>query len=267
GEALDLLHMCGILGIDIDIRGSNDYKDIAGADIVVLTAGFIRKADMTRMDLLFKNSEIVKQVSEKIKEYAPNSKLIVVTNPLDVMTYIAYKTTGFGKQRVMGFSGPRGAGRFKTLVKRELKVSYKDMDVPIIGEHGETMVLLPRHTYICGKPLTELLPSEKISQLVEETRKMGAQVIKLKGWSASHAPGAGVAVMVESILRDQKRVIPTSVYLTGEYGVSDVCLVVPAVLGREGVEKVIELPLNDEEKQAFMKSFETVRNAISQLKL
>lgn len=267
GEALDLSHMCGILGIDIDIRGSNDYKDMAGSDIVVIPAGFVRKADMTRMDLLFKNSEVIKQVSEKVREYAPNSKVIVVTNPLDVMTYVAYKVTGFERNRVMGFSGPLDTGRFKALIKRELSVSYMSMDVPIIGEHGETMVLLPRHTYVCGKPLVELLPREKIDKIVEETRKMGAQVIKLKGWSASHAPGAGVAIMAESIVKDQKRVVPTSVYLEGEYGVSGVCLVVPTVLGKKGVENIIELPLNDEEKNAFMKSAETVRNAIAQLKL
>jgi malate dehydrogenase len=267
GEALDLSHMCGILGIDVDIRGSNDYKDMEGSDIVVVPAGFIRKADMTRMDLLFKNYEVVKLVSEKIREYAPKSKVIVVTNPLDVMTYVAYKVTGFERNRVMGFSGPLDTGRFKTLIKRELGVSYKSIDAPIIGEHGETMVLLPRHTYVCGKPLVELLPKEKIDKIVEETKKMGAQVIKLKGWSASHAPGAGVAIMVESIVKDQKRVIPTSVYLQGEYGVSDVCLVVPAVLGGNGVENIIELPLNDEEKNAFMKSAETVKNAIAQLKL
>ncbi|MCS7125482.1 MAG: malate dehydrogenase [Aigarchaeota archaeon] len=266
GEALDLQHMCGILDIDIDIRGSNDYKDMEGSDIVIVPAGFIRKADMTRMDLLFKNFDVVKQVSEKIKEYAPKSKVVVVTNPLDPMTYTVYKVTGFERNRVMGFSGPLDTGRFKSLIRRELKVSYKSIDAPITGEHGETMVLLPRLTYICGKPLIELLPREKINQLVEETRKMGAQIIKLKGWSASHSTGAGIAIMVESIVKDKKRVIPTSIYLQGEYGLSDVCLVTPAVIGKDGIEKIIELPLNDEERSALLKSYETVKNAIAQLK-
>lgn len=266
GEALDLQHMCGILDIDIDIRGSNDYRDMEGSEVVVVPAGFIRRADMTRMDLLFKNFEVVKQVSEKIREYAPKSKVIVVTNPLDPMTYTAYRVTGFDRRRVMGFSGPLDTGRFKTLIRKELNVSYRSIDAPITGEHGETMVLLPRLTYVCGKPLVELLPKERIDQMVEETRKMGAQIIKLKGWSASHSAGAGVAVMVESILKDKKRVIPTSVYLQGEYGLSDVCLVTPVVIGREGVEKIIELPLNDEERAALMKSYETVKNAVSQLK-
>ncbi|MEN2975143.1 MAG: malate dehydrogenase [Candidatus Caldarchaeales archaeon] len=266
GEALDLQHMCGILDIDIDIRGSNDYRDMEGSDIVVVPAGFIRKADMTRMDLLFKNFDVVRQVSEKIREYAPRSKVVVVTNPLDPMTYTAYKVTGFERNRVMGFSGPLDTGRYKTLIRRELGVSYKSIDAPITGEHGETMVLLPRLTYVCGKPLIELLPREKINQLNEETRKMGAQIIKLKGWSASHSTGAGIAIMVESMVKDKKRVIPTSIYLQGEYGLSDVCLVTPAVIGENGVEKIIELPLNDEERSALLKSYETVKNAIAQLK-
>jgi len=267
GEALDISHMCGILNLDIDVRGSNDYRDMEGSDVVVVPAGSVRKAGMTRLDLLHKNAGVIKQVSEKIKEYAPKAKIVMVTNPLDVMTYLAYKVTGFERKRVMGFSSPLDMGRFKYLIRKELGVSYRSIETTIIGQHGETMVLLPRHTYVGGKPLTELLPKEKIDEIVEKTKKMGAEVIKLKGWSASHAPGAGVAEMVEAIVRDRKRVIPASTPLDGEYGVRDVSIVVPTVLGKNGVEKIIELSLTEDERAAFEKSVETVKNAIAQLKL
>jgi malate dehydrogenase len=261
GEALDLSHMASILGIDVEITGSNDYKDIAGADLVVITAGVVRKADMTRMDLLQKNTAIVADVSEKVREYAPNSKVIVVTNPLDVMTYVALRKTGFGRERVIGFSGLLDFGRFRYLVAKELGVSRSSIVGPIIGEHGDNMVLLPRLTHVLGKPLTSLLSREKIGELVERTRKAGAEVISLKGWSASHAPGAGVMLMAEAILKDTDAVIPSSVYLRGEYGVDGVCSVVPAVLGLSGVKRIIELDLDDSERREFLKSVEVVRQA------
>ncbi|MEM1991622.1 MAG: malate dehydrogenase [Nitrososphaerota archaeon] len=267
GEALDLTHMCATLGIDIDISGSNDYKDMSGSELVIVPAGFIRTADMSRLDLLYKNSEVIKAVSKGIKEYAPNSKVIMVTNPLDVMTYLAYKVTGFESNRVLGFSGLLDTSRYKSLIAKELGVAASTIYTTIIGEHGDTMVLLPRFTMVGGVPLESLIPKEKIQQIIERTKKMGAEIIKLKKWSASHAVGAGVATMAEAIIKDTKAVIPVSTYLQGEYGVSDVCVVVPAVIGKNGIEKIIELPLNDEERTAFLKSVETVKSAISQLKL
>ncbi|MEM2543554.1 MAG: malate dehydrogenase [Nitrososphaerota archaeon] len=267
GEALDLTHMCATLGIDIDISGSNDYKDMSGSELVIVPAGFIRTADMSRLDLLYKNSEVIKAVSKGIKEYAPNSKVIMVTNPLDVMTYLAYKVTGFESNRVLGFSGLLDTSRYKSLIAKELGVAASTIYTTIIGEHGDTMVLLPRFTMVGGVPLESLIPKEKIQQIIERTKKMGAEIIKLKKWSASHAVGAGVATMAEAIIKDTKAVIPVSTYLQGEYGVSDVCVVVPAVIGKNGIEKIIELPLNDEERAAFLKSVETVKSAISQLKL
>jgi len=261
GEALDLSHMASILGLDVEITGSNDYRDMAGADLVVITAGVVRRADMTRMDLLQKNSAIVSDVSEKVKEYAPSSRVIVVTNPLDVMTYVALKKTGFERERVVGFSGLLDFGRFRYLVARELGVSRSSIVGPIIGEHGDSMVLLPRLTHVLGKPLTSLLPKEKIAELVEKTRKAGAEVISLKGWSASHAPGAGVSLMAEAILRDTNAVIPSSIYLRGEYGVDGVCSVVPVVLGSSGVKRVIVLDLDDSERREFLRSVEVVRQA------
>ncbi len=261
GEALDLSHMASILGIDVEITGSNDYRDISGADLTVITAGVIRKADMTRMDLLQKNTAIVSDVSERVREYAPNSKVIVVTNPLDVMTYVALRKTGFERERVVGFSGLLDFGRFRYLVAKELGVSRSSIIGPIIGEHGDSMVLLPRLTHVLGKPLTSLLPQEKIGELVERTRRAGAEIISLKGWSASHAPGAGVALMAEAILKDTNAVIPSSVYLRGEYGVNGVCSVVPAVLGLSGVKRIIELDLDDSERREFLRSVDVVRQA------
>jgi malate dehydrogenase len=261
GEALDLSHMASILGIDVEITGSNDYRDLSGADLVIVTAGVVRRADMTRMDLLTKNASIVSDVSDKIREYASRSRVIMVTNPLDVMTYVALRRTGFERERVMGFSGLLDFGRFRYLVARELGVSRSSIIGPIIGEHGDSMVLLPRLTTVLGEPLTSLLPSERIMELVERTRRAGAEVISLKGWSASHAPGAGAALMAEAIIRDTNAVVPVSLYLKGEYGVEGVCVVVPAVLGWSGVKRVIELSLTESERSEFLRSVEVVRQA------
>jgi len=267
GEALDLNHACAILDLDIDVKGTNDYRDIAGSDVVVVTAGLVRKPDMTRLDLLFKNSEIIKDVARNIREYAPKSKVIVVTNPLDVMTYVAYKVTGFESNRVMGFSGLLDVGRYRYLIRSKLNISYKSIRGMVLGEHGDSMVLLPSHTYIGVEPLKQFMDDKTISEIIDATRKAGAEIIKLKGWSAHHAPGAGAAQMVEAILRDTKEVIPTSAYLNGHYGVKDVYAVVPCILGANGVEKIIELTLTEEEKNKFMESVKILKEAIAQLKL
>jgi malate dehydrogenase len=261
GEALDLNHMAAILGLDVEYTGTNDYGDIEGSEVVVVTAGFIRKADMKRMDLLTKNSGIVRDVSLKIKEYAPKSKVVVVTNPLDVMTYVALKTTGFERERVIGFSGLLDVGRYKTQIAKELGVSWNSIEAQILGEHGDSMLLLPRHTSVGGRPLTSLLNKDRIEAILKETREMGAKIISLKGWSAHHAPGAGAALMVDAMVRDRNAVIPVSFYHMGEYGFEGVCSVVPAVIGRTGVKKVIELELSQEEREALVRSVEKVRQA------
>ncbi len=266
GEALDLNHTCAILDLDVSITGSNDFKDMEGSDLVVVTAGLTRKPDMTRLDLMLKNSEIIRDVAGKIREYAPRSKVIVVTNPLDVMTYVMYRTTGFGRERVMGFSGLLDMGRFRYLIRRRLKVSYRSIRSMVLGEHGDSMVLLPRHTHIGPAELSKLLDTKTIADEVEATRKAGAEIIRLKGWSAHHAPGAGVAVMASSIIRDWKSVIPTSVYLDGEYGERDVCAVVPCVLGSGGVERIVEMELDVEERRLFSDSIRVLRSALAQLK-
>lgn len=265
GEALDLNHMCATLGVDIDFTGSNDYKDMAGSDVVVVPAGFPRKADMTRLDLLKKNAEVIRLVGKSIVEYAPNAKVILTTNPLDVMTYLMLKTTGFPRSRVMGFSGPLDIGRFRYLLSKELNVSTNSIQTMVIGEHGDSMVLLPRLTTVGGKPLPESLSQQRINELIDQSRKSGAEVIRLRGWSSSYAPGPGVAQMVEAVVKDSRTVIPTSVYLQGEYGVNDLSIVVPAVLGNSGVERVIELDLSDEERKAFDHSVSVLREAVAQL--
>lgn len=267
GEALDLNHACAILDLDVDVKGSNDYRDIQGSDVVVVTAGLTRKPDMTRLDLLLKNAEIIKEVSRHIRENAPKSKVIVVTNPLDVMAYVAYRVTGFESRRVMGFSGLLDVGRYRYLIRNKLNVSYRSIRGMVIGEHGDSMVLLPSHTYVGTEALSKYLDEKTTAEIVEATRKMGAEIIRLKGWSAHHAPGAGVAVMVEAILKDQKSIIPTSTLLTGQYGEKDVYAVLPCVLGAEGVEKVLEPSLTPEELAKFRESVKIIRNAVNQLSL
>jgi malate dehydrogenase len=266
GEALDLNHMCAILDLDVDVKGSNDYRDMEGSDVVVVTAGLTRKPDMTRLDLLLKNAEIIKDVSRHIREYAPRSKVIVVTNPLDVMTYTAYKTTGFESSRVMGFSGLLDVGRFRHIIHSRLGISYKSIGGMVLGEHGDSMVLLPRLTHVGVEPLPRFMDEKTIAEAVEATRKAGAEIIRLKGWSAHHAPGAGVSLMVQAIIKDEKEVIPTSAYLDGHYGERDIYAVVPCVLGAGGVEKIIELELTDEERAKFKASIKVLREAASQLK-
>ncbi len=265
GEALDLNHMCGTLGIGVEFRGSNDYRDMEGSELVVVTAGLTRKADMTRLDLLRKNAEVIGTVGKSIAEHAPKAKVILTTNPLDVMTYQMYRNTGFDRARIMGFSGPLDTGRFRYLLAKELDVSPASIQTMVIGEHGDSMVLLPRLTTVGGKPLPELLPAQRVAELMEMAKKGGAEVIRLRGFSSSYAPGAGVAQMVEAVVRGTNVVIPTSVYLQGEYGVKDLTVVVPAVLGSAGVERVIELSLTDEERKAFDRSVSVLREAVAQL--
>jgi len=265
GEALDLGQMAAEQGVDVDILGSNDYKDISGSDLVVVIGGLGRKPGMTRLDLQEKNESIIRGICEKIVEYAPNSLLLMVTNPLDVMTYLAWKVTGFEPSRVFGQSGMLDTMRFKYFISRTLGVSTSSVQAVVIGEHGDSMVPLPRFSTVNGVPITELMSPMQMAEAIERTRKIAAEVIALKG-ATIYAPAHGIARMVESVIKDKKMVLCLTAHLNGEYGVKDVYVDVPSVLGARGVERVIELKLNDEERVAFLKSVEIVKTAVSHLK-
>ena len=262
GEAMDINHALSEQGIDVEIKGSNDYSDMKGSNIVVVVAGLGRKPGMTRMDLLQKNAGIVKSVVENIKKYADDSMIIPVTNPLDPMAYICYKVSGFERNRVFGMGGMLDISRFKQFIHEATGHSRHSIRALVIGEHGENMLPLPRFSSVSGIPLTSLLSKEKIDELVQNTREVAAKVIELKG-ATVHAPGNGISAIIDSVVNDKKQVLPIATYLDGEYGYSDVTIGVPAVIGKNGVEKIIELDLNDEEKEMFNKGIESVKNAIS----
>jgi malate dehydrogenase len=265
GEALDLGQMAAEQGADVDIVGSNDYKDIAGSDLVVVVGGLGRKPGMTRLDLQEKNEDIIRGICDKIVEYAPKTLVLMVTNPLDVMTYLAWKVTGFEMSRVFGQSGMLDTMRFKYFIAKALRVSTSSVQAVVIGEHGDSMVPLPRFSTVNGVPITELLSPAQVTEAIERTRKIAAEVIALKG-ATIFAPAHGITRMVESVIKDKKMVLCLTAHLNGEYGVKDIYLDVPAVLGARGVERVIELKLNDEERAAFLKSVEVVRAAVGHLK-
>jgi len=266
GEAMDINHALSEQGIDVDIKGSNDYSDMEGSDIVVVVAGLGRKPGMTRMDLLQKNAGIVKSVVENIKKYANDSMIIPVTNPLDPTAYICYKVSGFEKNRVFGMGGMLDISRFKQFIHEATGHSRDSIRALVIGEHGENMLPLPRFSSVAGIPLTSLLSKEKLDELVQNTRQVAAKVIELKG-ATVHAPGNGISTIIDAVVNDRKQVLPVATYLDGEYGHSDVTIGVPAVIGKNGVEKIIELDLNGEEKDLFNKGVESVKNAISSIEI
>ena len=265
GEALDLGQMIAEQGTDLDILGSNNYKDIAGSDLVVVIGGLGRKPGMTRLDLQEKNETIIRNICEKIREYAPKTLVLMVTNPLDIMTYLAWKVTDFEPGRVFGQSGMLDTMRFKYFISRALGVSTSSIHAVVIGEHGDSMVPLPRFSTVNGIPITELLSPAQVNDAVERTRKIAAEVIALKG-ATIFAPAHGITRMIESVIKDKKMVLCLTAHLNGEYGLKDVYVDVPAVLGARGVERVIEMKLNDDERAAFMKSVEVVKTACSHLK-
>ena len=266
GKALDMMQSAPIEGFNVEVLGTNDYKDIEGSDVVVITAGIARKPGMTREDLIKINSKIVGEVCENINKYAPESIVIVVTNPLDIMTYIAMKKTGFHPGRVIGMSGLLDSARFATFVAMELGCSPKDVDAMVLGGHGDTMVPLPRHTTVSGVPITELMDEETIDKLVERTVNGGAEIVELlKTGSAFYAPSAAITAMVESIVRDQHRILPAAVYLHGQYGYDGIYLGVPVKLGQQGVEAILELDLTESEQAMLDKSAEAVKIGISTL--
>ena len=265
GEALDLGQMTAEQGADVDIVGSNDYKDIAGSDLIVVIGGLGRKPGMTRLDLQDKNEEIIRGIAEKIVEYAPKSLIMLVTNPVDVMTYLTWKVSGFDSSRVFGQSGMLDTMRFKYFIAKALAVSTSSVQAVVIGEHGDSMVPLPRFSTVNGVPITELLPSDQVAEIVDRTRKTAAEVIALKG-ATIYAPAHGIARMIETVVKDKRMALCMTAHLDGEFGVKDLYLDVPAVLGARGVERIIELKLNDDERAAFQKSVDVVRTAVSHLK-
>jgi len=266
GEAMDINHMLSEQGIDVEVKGSNNFEDMRDSKIVVVVAGSGRKPGMTRMDLLKINATIVKSVVENIKKYANDSMIIPVTNPLDPMAYITYKVSGFDKSRVFGMGGMLDLSRFRQFIHEATGHSRDSIRALVIGEHGENMLPLPRFSSVSGIPLSAFLPKQKLDELVQNTKQVAAKVIELKG-ATVHAPGNAISAMIEAVVRDRKQVIPVATYLDGEYGHSDVTIGVPAVIGRKGVEKIIELDLNAEEKQSFDTGIQSVKSAISGIQI
>jgi malate dehydrogenase len=266
GEAMDINHQLSERGIDCYVQGSNDYHDMQGSDIVVLVAGIGRKPGMTRMDLLKTNSGIVGDVAQQIREYADECKLIVVTNPLDPMTFVALKQTGFRRNMVMGMGGMLDLSRFKNFISEALEISRGSIHAMVIGEHGENMLPLIRFSSIAGIPLQDFLSDGQTSEILEKTRNVAAQVISAKG-ATTHAPGNAIATIAEAIIRDKKSVIPVSTFLDGEYGAHNLCIGVPAIIGSNGLDKIIELRLNDYEKKIFNKGVLDVKEAIESIGL
>ncbi|MHC0036409.1 malate dehydrogenase [Pseudoneobacillus sp. C159] len=264
GKALDMLEASPVQGFNANITGTSSYEDIQDADVVLITAGLPRKPGMSRDDLVATNEKIMVDVSENIRKYAPNSYIIVLSNPVDAMTYVCYKTTGFPKNRVIGQSGVLDTARFNTFVAQELGVSIEDISGFVLGGHGDEMVPLVRYSYAGGIPLEKLIPAERIAAIVERTRKGGGEIVNLLGQgSAYYAPAASMVQMAEAILKDKKRIIPSIAYLEGEYGYQDIYLGVPTILGGNGIESIIEIPLTTEEKTALDKSANSVKNVMN----
>lgn len=267
GKALDMTEAGPVRGYSCIATGTNDYRDIAGADVVVVTAGLPRKPGMDRLDLLGKNGNIITQVCENISAYCPEAVVIIVTNPLDVMTYLAFKKLDFPARRVIGMAGILDSARLRSFVATELNVSMKNVDTMLLGSHGNQMVPLARYTTVSGVPITQLIPAERIEAIIDRTRKGGAEIVQLlKTGSAYYAPGASVARMVQCILQDERQVVPCSAYLTGQYGHDDVYIGVPVRLGKGGVEEIIELELDDKEKSELQGSIDEVRSGLDGLK-
>jgi len=260
GKSLDIWESQPVNMKDTMVTGSNGYQETANSDIIVMTAGLPRKPGMSRDDLLSKNTTIVKECTQAFSQRSPNAIIIVVSNPLDVMTYVTLKTSNFNPKKVMGMAGILDTARYRSFIAMELGVSVEDISALVLGGHGDTMVPLPRLTTVGGIPLPELMAEDKINAIVERTKGGGGEIVKLLGYSAYYAPAAGVTQMCESIALDKKRVLPCACWLTGEYGVEGIFMGVPCVLGKEGVEKVMEVQLNDEERALMMKTVDHVRS-------
>ncbi len=267
GKALDLTEAGPIRGYDSIVTGSNDFSCIAGSDVIIVTAGLARKPGMTRLDLLEKNGKIITSVCESISKHAPESIVIIVTNPLDVMAYTAFKKLGFPPQRVVGMAGCLDSARMRAFVAMELGVCAKNVDTMVLGSHGDDMVPLPQYTTVSGIPITKLMAQDRIDAIVKRTRNGGGEIVALlKTGSAFYAPGASAARMAQSIVRDEKQLLPCSAYLAGQYGLDDLYLGVPVHLGKDGVESIVELAISDDERAALHRSAEEVRSGIRGLK-
>ncbi|MEM1502374.1 malate dehydrogenase [Domibacillus sp. 8LH] len=266
GKALDMLEASPVQGFDANITGTSDYAETADSDIVIITAGIARKPGMSRDDLVQTNQKVMKSVTSEIVKYSPNCTIIVLTNPVDAMTYTVLKESGFPKSRVIGQSGVLDTARFRTFVAQELKISVKDITGFVLGGHGDDMVPLVRYSYAGGIPLETLIPKDRLDAIVERTRKGGGEIVQLLGnGSAYYAPAASLVEMTEAILKDQRRILPAIAYLEGEYGYNDLYLGVPTILGGNGIEKIIELELTAEEQEGLDRSAEAVRNVMSVL--
>jgi malate dehydrogenase len=266
GKALDMAESAPVGGFDSRIIGSDDYETTKDSDIVVITAGIPRKPGMSRDELLDTNFRIVKEVTERVCSVSPNCIIIVVSNPLDAMTYTALKVSGFPRERVIGMAGILDSARFRSFVSWELNVSVENIHAFVLGGHGDSMVPLPRYTTVAGVPITELLDNDTIEKIVQRTRKAGGEIVSLlKEGSAYYAPSAAVAEMVDAIINDRKKILPCSYYLQGEYGFKDVYLGVPVKLGSNGVEEVFEIELNKDEKESLTRSANAVKELIEKL--
>lgn len=268
GKAIDILQACPIWGSPVNVKGTNDYSDTASSDVVVITAGFPRKPGMSRDDLLQANAKVVSEVTKNVAKFSPEAIIIVVTNPMDVMTQLSMRVSNFEHKRVIGMGGILDSARFRAFISLELKVSPQDIEAIVMGGHGDFMVPLPRFTTINGIPITKLLPEDVIKGIIERTRHGGAEIVSLlKSGSAYYAPAAATCQMVKAIINDEKRMLPCSAYLNGEYGVNGFYSGIPVILGNNGVEKIIELDLTEDEKVSFERSVQAVRLLVDKLNI
>lgn len=265
GKGLDMMESAPIHGFDTRVTGTNEYGPTEDSDVCIITAGLPRSPGMSRDDLLAKNTEIVGGVTEQFVDGSPDSTIIVVANPLDVMTYVAYESSGFPAHRVMGMAGVLDTGRFRAFIADELDVSVRDVQALLMGGHGDTMVPLPRYTTVGGIPVTQLLAEDTISDIVERTKGAGGEIVDLMGTSAWYAPGAAAAEMTEAIVKDSNRVLPCAAYCDGEYGLHDLFIGVPVKLGANGIEEIIEVDLTDEERELLDTSAEHVHSNLDDL--
>ncbi|MGI9553657.1 MAG: malate dehydrogenase [Thermodesulfobacteriota bacterium] len=250
GKALDLHQMCPVIGSDVDFTGTNNYEDTANSDVVIITSGIPRKPGMSRDDLVSTNTKIVKEVTENVIKHSPDSILILVTNPLDAMVYVAHKVSGFPKQRIMGMAGVLDSARFRTFIAMELGVSVENIHAFVLGGHGDDMVPLARYTTVAGIPITDLMKDETIDALIDRTRKGGAEIVGLlKTGSAFYAPGTSAVEMAEAILKDKKKILPCCVLAEGEYGIEDTFVGLPVKLGRSGIEEIVQIDLKKKESE------------------
>ena len=266
GEAMDINHQLAERGIDCTVQGSSDYQDMKGSDFVIVVAGVGRKPGMTRMDLLKTNTEIVKEICNKIKSYALNSNIIVVTNPLDPLTYLVIRSLAGQRTNMMGMGGMLDLSRFKEHISTVTRISRDSIQAMVIGEHGENMLPLIRFSSVAGIPLTDFITKVQSEDLINITKKIAAEVISLKG-ATVYAPGNAVSTMVQSIVKNKRTILPVSALLQGEYGYSDVCIGVPCVIGSNGIEKIIEIKLNDAERKVFDQGVRSVKNAIKSISI